>query len=221
MRYWLVDMMKGMWHKIGSFVPLYERSIIWRGLDKQSGSILDVGCGFGEPMKDINRRGGFYTVGVDIFVPWLKKCKDEGIHQDYVLCDIRRLPFQRKSFDIVLCLDMVEHVEKEEGRKLIHAVEEIARREVIIAAPIGYWAQNEMQGNPYQKHRASWLPAEFKRLGYKVRGIGWFARLCSQGLLARLPKPLRFLLWISSLPIVYFLPRLAGRQICFKNLGKG
>lgn len=40
---------------------------VWRRLDKESKSILDVGCGKGRPMAFLNRRHRFFAVGIDIF----------------------------------------------------------------------------------------------------------------------------------------------------------
>ena len=81
-------------------------------------------------MKAIRRfrNGAFYSVGADIFAPYLKECKCLESHDDFVLCDARMLPFKTKSFDIVWCLSTIEHLEKEEGWKLIRAMEGIARQ---------------------------------------------------------------------------------------------
>jgi len=208
---------------IESFLPFSHPNTLWRGLDKRSQSILDIGCGKGGPMENINKRGKFYTVGVDAFAPYLKECKAKGVHQEYVLCDIKNLPLRNKSFDIVLCIEVIEHLEKEDGRKLLQAMEKIARRQVIISTPVGVWRQKDIdkQLNPYQKHRAVWFPGELRSLGYKVRGCA-VRKLCDEeGLLARLPKifaPLRPLIRMSAGPLVYFLPRLGADMICFKKL---
>jgi len=206
-----------------SFVPFSHPNTLWRGLDKRSESILDIGCGKGGPMENINKRGKFHTMGVDIFAPYLKECKAKGVHQEYVLCDIKNLPLRNKSFDIVLCIEGIEHLEKEDGRKLIQAMEKIARRQVIISTPVGVWRQKDIdkQLNPYQKYRAVWFPDELRSLGYKVRGCA-VRKLCDEeGLLARLPKifaPLRPLIRMSAGPFVYLLPRLGADMICFKKL---
>ena len=86
-----------VWVKLRPFVPFSYANIVWRGLDKQSQSILDVGCGKAEPMVDIKRRRNFNTlVGVDIFAPYLEECKAREIHHEYVLCDARNLPFRNQ-----------------------------------------------------------------------------------------------------------------------------
>ena len=174
-------------------------------------------------MVRINRIGYFYSMGVDIFAPDLDECKAKGIYNEYLLCDMQNLPFKNKSFDTVLCIEVIEHLEKEEGEKLIQTMEKIARRQVIISTPVGIWRQKgiDKQPNPYQKHRAVWFPAEFRNLGFKVRGCG-IRRLCDEeGLLVRLPRilaPVRVLARTLAGPFVYFFPRLGAGMICFKKI---
>lgn len=205
------------------YIPFSPLNVVWNSLDKNSQSILDVGCGRGQPMDSINRRGKFYTVGVDIYAPDLEQCKAKGIHDKYLMCDIRNLPFEKKSFDIVMCLSVIEHFDKVEGRNLMQAMEQIARRQVVIAAPVGEWRHKDIDNdpNPFQRHRSIWTPSEFKKLGYEVRGSDVERLFDEKGLFAHVPKifaALHVLFWILVGPFVFFLPGLAGQQICSKKL---
>lgn len=207
--------------RLRPYIPFTVLNTTWRSLDKHGQSILDIGCGRGEPMQFINRKGQFLTVGADIFKPYLRECQRQGIHDSYVLCDIRSLPFRNKSFDIVLCMQVLEHLEKEVGRKLIEAMEKIARQQVIISTPLGRSEQHPYDGNLYQEHRRIWSPAELRMLGYKVRGYGLPRIGYEGGLASRLPKTLRQLtniLWVLAGPLVYFAPQLAGAMVCIKRL---
>ncbi len=206
-----------------SFIPFSHPNIVWKGLEKKSQTILDVGCGLGGPIKNINRRGRFYTVGVDIFLPYIKECKAKGNHNEGILCDIRKLPFSKKSFDTVICFEVLEHLDKEDGHELLSQIEDIARRQVIISTPVGTWRQKRVDHytNPHQKHRAVWFPSELKARSYKVRGH-MIRKLCDeQGLIAHLPKllaiPIRLLVWVLAGPLVYFVPKLGADMICFKR----
>lgn len=206
--------------ELGVHIPFTGLNTILRSLDKQGWSVLDVGCAKGKSMRYINRSKRFSTIGVDIFPPYLRECKRQGVHDDYVLCDARRLPFQRKSFDIVFCLQVLEHLEKEDGGKLIASMEKIARRELIISIPVGLYKQQAYDADPYQEHRSTWVPAELEELGYKVRGAGFRGLGGEQGLLSRLPKiftPLQYM-YILIGPLVAFFPDLAGTMICIKKL---
>jgi len=98
-------------------VPFTELDTVWRYMQKDVKSILDIGCGKGKPMKFINRRKEFYVTGVDTFEPALDECRHTGVYNELILGDIRSLDFKEKSYDIVVCLALIEHMEKEEGEK--------------------------------------------------------------------------------------------------------
>jgi 2-polyprenyl-3-methyl-5-hydroxy-6-metoxy-1,4-benzoquinol methylase len=61
--------------KLRPYIPFSALNAVWRKLDKSSKTILDVGCGKGEPMAFINRKGKFKVVGIDILSPTLTKLK--------------------------------------------------------------------------------------------------------------------------------------------------
>jgi len=217
----LVEGFRNLVMRMRPYLLFTALNTAWRVLDKGGRSILDVGCGKGEPIKFINRNGQFFTVGVDAFEPYLRECQRYRTHDGYVLCDIRRLPFRRKSFDVILCLEVLEHLGKEEGKKLIDTMEEIASKQVIISTPLGEYEQHTYDGNPYQEHRVSWNQLELKELGYQIRGHGLSHLGGETGLISRLPRtlrPLADIVYILAGPLVYFRPQLAGHIIGSKKL---
>ena len=133
----LVTSMSKLAWMVGPYFLSTSMNTIWRELDRQGKDILDVGGGWGEPARFLSKKHRFRRrVNADIFLPHLNKSKTKGTHDEYVLCDVRHLPFRRKSFDVVLCLEVIEHLEKEEGLKLLSSLEEIARRQVILTMPV-------------------------------------------------------------------------------------
>jgi SAM-dependent methyltransferase len=190
-------------------------------LNKEARTILDVGCGRGEPMSFINRHRQFYAVGADIFRPYLKKCKQQGIHDEYIQCDVRYLPFSSKSFDLVLCIEVLEHLRKDEGKGLLQELERVAKKQVLLSMPVGKFVQHAHDSNPYQEHKSSWFPSEFRGRGYIIRGSAIRLVGGSEGFLARLPQPLRVLrqvIWVFVSPLTYYSPRLAGWIVCSKSM---
>jgi SAM-dependent methyltransferase len=143
-------------------------------IDKKSSTILDVACGQGNPMKLIKKRMQVtYCVGVDIFKPYLDHCRREKIFDKVILQDIRNLNFPDKSFDIVLLDQIVEHLTEKEAWKLIEKAEKIARRQVIIATPIGHCFHPAVDNNKYQIHKSAYYPKDFTKHGYKTIRYGW------------------------------------------------
>jgi hypothetical protein len=79
--------------------------------------------------------------------------------------------FSPKSFDCVLALDLIEHLEKEEGFQLISMMEKIATKRVIIFTPNGLLPQQEFGGNRLQIHKSGWSVEEMREKGFRVIGI--------------------------------------------------
>jgi cyclopropane fatty-acyl-phospholipid synthase-like methyltransferase len=145
---------------------------VWRKLDKSSKLVLDVGCGKGAPMTFIKKHMKFKAVGVDIFPPYLRISKQDGTYEDVILGDVRCLPLKDRQFDTVICIEVLEHLEKEDGEKLLSELERVARKQILITTPISKYEQDAYDENPYQEHKYIWKLQELRERGYRVRGAG-------------------------------------------------
>jgi hypothetical protein len=85
------------------------------------------------------------------------------------LKDVGKIP--HKSYDCVLCADVIEHFEKEPSRAFIETLEKIARKRVILFTPNGFVPQGAIDGNEFQIHRCGWEVEELEALGYSITGI--------------------------------------------------
>ena len=133
-------------------------------LARSAQSCLDIGCGRG-PFKFIQ---DFYSVGCDIHHSYLIKAREKGYYDNLIRCDVRQLPFKPKSFDIAICIEVIEHLDKAGGIELLRQMEKIASRQVIITTPWGYYPMKEREDNPCLCHLSGWLPQEFHEMGYKT-----------------------------------------------------
>ena len=214
--------------KYSFFLPFVE--FVWWNLNKNVQSILDIGCGLGNPIATINRHRSFYTIGLDRFPPSIKECKRMRRHDDYIICDVNFLPIRTKSIDVIHCLQLIEHLHKIEGLNLIQEFDRIARHQVILATPVGFLhIKHGHKENPTDIHKSGWVPSELKGFGYKVRGIDGLK--CVSGASfggigskfegdAPLTVILRYLVYAISYlsrPIGYFFPNIAFCMLCIKN----
>lgn len=89
--------------------------------------------------------------------------------------------FPEKSVDTVILVDVIEHLEKEEGADLLRKTENIARNQVIIHTPLGFLPQYHpdgkdiwgLNGGAWQEHKSGWLPEDFE-------GDGWNFYICNE-----------------------------------------
>lgn len=140
-------------------------------------SFLDVGCGINTPIQNYSKQ--YYSVGVDAFEPSIEDSRKKGPHTEYKLMDVLSIgeKFKENSFDCVVALDLIEHLEKDEGARLIKMMEKIAKKKVIIFTPNAFLPQKQHSGNPLQIHKSGWEAKEMMAYGYKVIGINGYKHL--------------------------------------------
>lgn len=80
------------------------------------------------------------------------------------------LPFIRRV-DSVFLLDVLEHMEKKEGERVLEHCKRIAREQVAVFTPLGFQEQAYvgeekdawgMNGQFWQTHRSGWVPEDFQ-----------------------------------------------------------
>lgn len=139
-------------------------------------SVLDVGCGASSPLAYARRNK--ITEGIDVYSASVRDSKKKKIHDSYRIGDIRKLGhlYPAKSYDAVIALDVIEHLTRKEGLKLISDMETIARKKIIVMTPNGFYRQLGLGGNRFQVHHSGWRVMDFKKLHFRtfgIRGLKW------------------------------------------------
>ena len=219
-------------------MPLTHLNLLLRVLGESNGTILDVGCGQGGIMRLVGRNSSF-SVGIDISSSYLNECKKIKSHDGLILGDVRSLPFRRKSFNLVLCFELIEHLTKEEGIQLIKDMEETAQQKVVIGTPVNGFSQELLRdNNQFQAHKSTWIPSELQTLGYHIISQGIFAlekayrksfgRPVGPRTSGKKPRT-RFNVFYTIVnvlafflrPLSYFRPELGFHMIGYKKLEDG
>jgi hypothetical protein len=162
-------MSKSDWES-NTVVNICSNNGLWPFKDGEIISVLDVACGLSLKSKFIPAQ---IRVGVDIYDKYFDYIETD-VPYVVIKYDVRKLNeiFVPKSFDIVIALDIIEHLEKDESLAMIAECEKIARKAVILETPNGYIPQNldilGHGGHDYQTHRCGWEPKELQKMGYKV-----------------------------------------------------
>jgi SAM-dependent methyltransferase len=145
---------------------------------KDCKSVLDLGCGKDSPLqycKSIK-----YSVGVEAFKPSLEASKSKKIHSKYINENILNVDFEENSFDAVIMIEIIEHLNKEDAVNLIKKANEWAKNKLILTTPNGYLPQNEYDSNVLQNHLCGFNINELKSLGFKVYGSAGLKILYSE-----------------------------------------
>jgi hypothetical protein len=146
-------------------------------IDDDVQSVLDIGCAFRpqdfvaapvhiccEPCEEYMDRLLVETAGIAKFV-YLRS----GLEGSSKL-------FPPSSVDSALLVDVIEHIEREEGFASLERLKRVVRRQIGIFTPIGFMPQEShsdgvdpwgMGGTEWQRHRSGWSPDDFPA------GDGW------------------------------------------------
>ena len=181
-------------------------------------TLLDVGCGENSVVQFFNNNLE-KSVGVDLFEKSIKKAKHRGIHNLYIkgnVLDINKF-FKPGSFDCVISIDVIEHLEKNQALELIKKMERIAKKSVVIQTTNGYLKQGPEGGNEYQIHKCGFTASEFRKLGYKVVGMDGPRFLRGECAKIIFKPKILFSIMANLLDLVYrFFPEASFNLLAYK-----
>ncbi len=97
-----------------------------------AGHLLDVGSGSAGLAQLLG--SGWRTTALDVeFVGQPMTQPNES----RILGDVRRLPIPDEAFDVVIAVDLLEHLHRDDRRQAVRELCRVARRQTIIACPTG------------------------------------------------------------------------------------
>lgn len=154
---------------------LQERAWLDRFLShvRIGGTVLDVGCGMGEPIARYIIERGFSVVGIDSSPSMIARCRTRFPDFDWIVADMRRLALDRR-FDGIVAWDSFFHLGADDQRAMFPRFAAHAEA----AAPLMFTsgtAEGEAIGSWCNEplYHASLDPGEYERLlatnGFRVR----------------------------------------------------
>jgi 2-polyprenyl-3-methyl-5-hydroxy-6-metoxy-1,4-benzoquinol methylase len=106
---------------------------------KENVKILDIGCGRGD-ISHFFAKNGYTTVGVDYapeairIAKGIKKKASQSVKKklSFYLMDVKDLAFKDNTFDIVICIDVLEHLYPEEVEIALNEISRVTKNDGII-----------------------------------------------------------------------------------------
>lgn len=129
--------------------------------------ILEIGCGSGALLQDLQHYGT--AVGLDVAAPALANCRERGL--DCVsLADVTALPFADEQFNVVIAVDVLEHVEDDAAA--IREINRVTKKggKVILTVPAFQmlWSRRDVQCHHHRRYLRDDFRARVERGGFKV-----------------------------------------------------
>ena len=155
---------------------------------------------------------------MDVSLPHVKFSSQLSVYDDVVWADVRHLPFRNKSVDMVLIVDVLEHLSKKQGIEVLGKIENIPKKVVVLTTPNGCWPQPGY--TQFSAHRSSWTTKEMNEVGYVVVGVGFrglrILELTNSGLRRSLFSYVRNILHAVLRPLSRRAPSIGDLLIAYK-----
>jgi SAM-dependent methyltransferase len=126
--------------------------------------ILDAGCGSGRMLDELCARGD--VIGVDADAGAVAATRRRGHATQR--CAVERMPFPDASFDLVTCLDVIEHTP--DDRRTLRELRRVTRPGgtllVTVPAYQALWSAHDVVNGHYRRYRIPQLRAAAQEAGW-------------------------------------------------------
>ena len=96
-------------------------------------NVIDIGCGDGFALKFLRKNFNYDFTGFDISPDTIRFAKKLNPNVKFIQGDIHKMPFDNRSFDIVVNLQVLEHLENPE--KAINEMKRVSKRYCVLSVP--------------------------------------------------------------------------------------
>jgi SAM-dependent methyltransferase len=182
-------------------------------------TVLDIGCGAALTMRQLEVS---HCVGLEGYRPSFEDAQRLNTQDEIICGDLRNLTnyFKPDQFDACIAMDVIEHLPKEDGLKLMRDMEMIAKKKVVFFTPNGFLPQKQSADSDLQAHFSGWEADEMKSHGYRVLGmLGPKSLRGEYHMLKRRPKVVWGMISIlDQIFRIYRQPQNAAAIFCIKSL---
>lgn len=153
---------------------------------------LDIGCGSGTYAKLFPK---VEWSGVEVWQPYVEQYGLANLYKNLIVEDARTWQPEAK-YDVAIAGDVLEHMTLDEAQVLVEKLRGCSRT-VIISIPIGYYPQDEYEGNPYERHvKDNWSDEEVKA----VFGVPTWSHVTNEiGIYAYSDQPIKLKIAVYSI----------------------
>jgi hypothetical protein len=187
--------------------------------------VLDIGAGPAKYWNDAVLLDFFRKRKVEITL--FDATEESGLTSPSELISVSKIvgiaprdldSLQDSEFDLVIALDLIEHLSKEDGYLLLYQLDRLTSKSSLIFTPNGFVWQPPALNNPFNAHISAWKPKELRQLGWKNQfgNVGLFFLVGPYGLLKYNSKVIN-IINILALPIVRVCPFLGFSVTAIKR----
>lgn len=115
------------WHSdknehIESMISFYQRMLLPYLPANRDSNILDVGCGMGFALLSLQKIGYTHIQGIELDSGQVNSCLKKNLPVELVTDTIHYLNNQPDKYDVIICLDVIEHIPHQEQLYFVKAI---------------------------------------------------------------------------------------------------
>ena len=141
---------------------------------KKSGNkVLDIGCGAGTSIDILRPLGQVW--GIDVSSQAIKESRNCG-YFSLEKADIGSYHKYNHFFDLVACLDVLEHLNDDDGvlKKIKTLLKRNGKLLITVPAFMFLWSENDNAVHHFRRYTAKELTNKLKKNGFQVVKISYF-----------------------------------------------
>jgi SAM-dependent methyltransferase len=148
-----------------------RRRIIHTELDRlplpAGARVLDAGCGSGRTLEELAQYGEVHGIELDPGAAEFARARGRGEVQ---IGRLEELPWEDGSFDLITCLDVIEHTP--DDRVTLRELRRVCRAGgfllVTVPAYQGLWSMHDVANHHYRRYSRARLRAAASEAGWRV-----------------------------------------------------
>lgn len=152
------------------FIKLFLKKVLVEIKKQKPANLLDIGCGEGQADKFfLQKNPGLKVTGIDTDIQALQQAKINCPGMVTKQASVYKLPFKSKSFDLVICLEVLEHLK--DPQKAIEEIKRVANKAVISVPHEPFFSITSFLSGKYLKnfgkhpeHLQFWSKGKFENL---------------------------------------------------------
>jgi len=189
--------------------------------DRKDLAILDIGCGTGATSRELRPFGT--VISVDFTREALRFARMKGCHP---LCqaDAHRLPFADETFDLVVAMDIMEHLDDDRQalKECFRVLQPGGKAILTVPAHMTLWSEHDVALHHRRRYERREFAKRLQETGWRIARLSftlmlfyppiWAYRKIQQRLY---PSPTPH---ATLIPLPHFLNRLLARLLDMENV---
>ena len=153
------------WHKAKRAYVLY---LLKKFNKLENVKILDIGCGTGYLLKELNKYTTAY--GVDKSKISLSFCRQRGLKNIWQV-DIEKRSFTKNKFDVVTALDVIEHIkdDRQALKNIANCLQDDGILIIFTPAFPSLWSYWDEVAGHYRRYHQNSLKSLLQESGFEIK----------------------------------------------------